>query len=143
MNDSLSSTINIFVDGGARGNPGPSAVGVVVKNEKGKTIHKFGKYIGFGTNNMAEYSAVIEALTFARKLGKLKKVTVFADSELIVSQLIGTYKVKKPHLRMLLFQVRILEQELGGNVSYVSISREENREADRLVNMALDKQAAL
>lgn len=143
MNDSLSSTINIFVDGGARGNPGPSAVGVVVKDKKGRIIHKFGKYIGFGTNNVAEYSAVIEALTFAKKLGKLKNVTIFADSELVVSQLAGIYKMKKPHLRMLLFTVRVLEQEVGGNVSYVSIPRAKNKEADRLVNMVLDRQAFL
>lgn len=135
--------LKIFTDGGARGNPGPAAVGIVVKDEEDKIIDKFGRAIGIETNNVAEYTAVIEALKRVQGLGfrvqGLKGIEFFLDSELIVNQLSGIFKVKNANLKQLLFKVRELENEVGGNVSYRAIPREENKLADSLVNEALDK----
>ncbi len=134
--------LKIFTDGGSRGNPGPGAVGVVVKNEKGETIVKFGQTIGIVTNNVAEYLGVVSAFEWVIKFPQKKEieeVNFFLDSQLIVSQLNGIFKVKNAKLREFVFQVRQLEQEVGGNVSYRTIPREENKEADFLVNQALDK----
>lgn len=131
--------INIFTDGGARGNPGPAAIGIVIKNEKGEILQKMSEYIGFTTNNVAEYQAVIKALTIVKDFGKSYKIKFFVDSQLVASQLSGLFKVKKTHLRELVGKIKILEQQIGGDVSYQSISREMNQEADYLVNEALDK----
>lgn len=137
---SKTDSYTIFVDGGARGNPGPAAIGVVVKDTLGNLIHKFGKLIGETTNNVAEYSAVIEALLWVKALDqKPKHIRFFLDSELVVSQLKGTYRVKKAHLRDLMMKIRILEQEVGGSILYDAVPREKNREADRLVNLTLDR----
>lgn len=131
--------LNIFADGGARGNPGPAGIGVVIKNDQGTVFVRLGEYIGVTTNNVAEYQAVIKALTLVRDFGKAYRVKIYVDSQLVASQLSGLFKVKKPHLRELIMQIRILEQEIGGDVSYQSIPREMNKEADGLVNEALDK----
>ena len=131
--------LHIFTDGGARGNPGPAAVGVVIKDSIGGTIHRFGKYIGETTNNTAEYQAIVEALTWVKQWRKVDRIRFFVDSQLIALQLSGLYKVKKAHLQDLVFQVRALEQEIGANISYTAVPREQNSEADRFVNLALDK----
>lgn len=131
--------LSVYCDGGARGNPGPSAIGVVIKDEKRNTIHQFGKVIGIGTNNVAEYIAVIEALTWVNEHVKPSGIRFFLDSELVVSQLTGLYKIKNAKLRELLMIIRENEGVLGGNISYQYIPREENEEADRLVNAALDE----
>lgn len=142
----------IHTDGGARGNPGPSAVGVVIEvcackeprscTEKNRTpFHAFGKRIGEGTNNTAEYTAVIEALTYIResvKPGDLTGIAFYLDSTLVVNQLNGVFKVKESHLRNLLLSVRSLELEVGGNISYTAVRREQNKLADYYVNQALD-----
>lgn len=142
----------IHTDGGARGNPGPSAVGVVIEEcicvnprscfeKERKMFHAFGKRIGEGTNNTAEYTAVIEALTYVKesgKLGELSGIAFYLDSTLVVNQLNGLFKVKEPHLRNLLLKVRALEVEVGGNISYTAVRREHNRLADFYVNQALD-----
>lgn len=144
--------VEIYVDGGSRGNPGPGAVGVVVKpklKEKGledkakKLFHKFGKRIGYVTNNEAEYRAIIEGLTYLReKINrsglKIAKVDIFLDSKLVYNQLRGVYKMKNPRLRELFFRIKIIEQEIKVPLSYFLIPREKNREADREVNKALD-----
>ncbi len=134
--------LKIFTDGGSRGNPGPGAVGVVVKNEKEETIAEFGQTIGVVTNNVAEYLGVVLAFTWIKKFPQKKDIeggNFFLDYQLIVSQLNGIFKIKNPKLREFVFQIRQLEQEVGGNVSYRTIPREENKEADFLVNQALDK----
>ena len=139
----------IHTDGGARGNPGPAAVGVVierqdeskVESQKSKVlVVEFGKRIGETTNNVAEYTAVIEALKEVKSLkSKVKsEIQFFLDSNLVVQQLNGKFKVKDAKLRELLIAVRMLEQEVGGEVSYDYVPREENRSADFLVNQALD-----
>ncbi len=129
----------VHTDGGARGNPGPAAIGVVIETDNRKLIAEFGKRIGESTNNVAEYTAVVEALKEIRNR-KYRDNTLhfFLDSNLVVQQLNGTFKVKDAKLRELLIAVRMLEQEVGGEVSYDYVPREENSRADRLVNQALD-----
>lgn len=142
----------VHTDGGARGNPGPSAVGVVIEsyidaddsgNRQGMTkeIAGFGKKIADGTNNVAEYMAVIEALTFFRDTIQREEgstIDFYLDSTLVVNQLNGIYKVKESHLRELLMTVRSLEAELGGIITYRAVPREQNKRADFFVNQALD-----
>ena len=131
----------IFADGGARGNPGPAAIGFVIKDSTGKIIHRQGKYIGETTNNVAEYQAVIEALGWlaANYKSPITKLQFFLDSKLVVNQLNGLFKVKEIKMRNLVIKVRQLEREIGGNVSYQAIPREKNSLADGLVNQALDR----
>lgn len=128
----------IHTDGGARGNPGPAAIGVVIEKE-GKIIHEFGKTIGETTNNVAEYTAVIEALIWlASKNYTLEIKNFFLDSKLVVEQLNGRFKLKNANLRELFLKIKILEQEVGGVITYQYIPREKNTQADFLVNQALD-----
>lgn len=131
----------MYSDGGARGNPGPAAIGVVIKDEEGRVIHRLGKRMGIATNNEAEYAAVIEALTFiANRKIISKRINFYLDSQLVASQLSGTFKTKNPKLKMFLVKVREKEAEVGGNIFYQYIPREQNREADELLNQALDKE---
>ncbi|MCJ7826568.1 ribonuclease HI family protein [Patescibacteria group bacterium] len=137
----MTNKLIIHTDGGARGNPGPAAIGVVFE-KNGKLIHQFGKKIGEATNNVAEYTAVIEALKYIKNSHvacHMSRVTFFLDSVLVVNQLTGKFKVKDAKLRMLLFEIRSLEQEVRGVITYTAIPREQNKEADLLVNRALDK----
>ena len=136
--------IFVFTDGGARGNPGPAAIGVVIKSESGSKLAEISKRIGETTNNFAEYMGVLEALTWLKlnkhniSLTSANIVEFFLDSKIVVNQLNGLYKVKNSTLRELLLQVRMLEQEIAVNVIYQLIPREKNWEADILVNKALD-----
>lgn len=134
--------IKVFTDGGARGNPGPSAIGVYIADESNKIITGFGKPIGIATNNVAEYTAVVEALSWLSEHSDLLKVdrsiSVYMDSQLICYQLSGIYKIKNSNLRNLLFEVRQYEAKLSANISYFHIPREQNKNADKFVNMALD-----
>ena len=129
----------IHTDGGARGNPGPAAVGVVIQ-KNGKLLHRFGRTIGETTNNVAEYRGVIEALVYMRSILKKNdfELIFILDSMLIVNQLNGIFKIKEPRLRELSFEVKLLEQEVGGVIRYTTVPREQNRDADFLVNQALD-----
>lgn len=149
--------IIIHTDGGARGNPGPAAVGVVIEEvvggnpsthsvRSGRAI-EISRRIGETTNNVAEYTAVIEALkeVKSRKSKVESEIQFFLDSNLVVQQLNGKFKVKDAKLRELLIAVRMLEQEVGlpagkagGEITYTYVPREENRRADQLVNQALD-----
>lgn len=128
--------IEIYCDGGARGNPGPAAYGFVVKVD-GKTIKQQGKTLGIATNNFAEYTAVIAALKWLAQDYPEQNLTFFLDSKLVVSQLSGLYKVKSASIRESVFEVKTLEN-LFGQVKYNYIPREKNKEADRMVNLALD-----
>lgn len=136
-------TYTIHTDGGARGNPGPAAIGVVVEAEK-KEIAGFGKTIGETTNNVAEYTAVIEALRWLinypiTKLSSSQIIQFYLDSTLVVNQLNGVFRVKDAKLRELLLQVRALEQQVRGTIIYDAIPREQNSRADYFVNKALDE----
>jgi len=134
------SSYQIYTDGGARGNPGPAAIGVVVFDAAGNRLAKFGKAIGSTTNNVAEYSAVIAALEWVKQKDATGEVRCFLDSELVARQLEGQYKVKDAKLKPLFFQVRQLVMALGGRVSFTHVARAQNHHADRLVNEALDRQ---
>jgi ribonuclease HI len=129
--------IQIFTDGGARGNPGPAAYGFVVKKDN-RTIHEQNGYIGIATNNFAEYTALIEALTWLEKHSKDQRLEFFLDSQLVVSQVNGIYKVKNANIRDLIFKVRTLESNFS-TIVYQHVPRIKNQEADRQVNIALDR----
>jgi len=126
----------LFTDGGSRGNPGPAAYGFVLEAEDGTVLDARGETIGVATNNVAEYSALIAGLERARVLG-LAEVEVVSDSELLVKQMRGEYKVKSAALRELSLEAARLGREIG-KVTYTAVRREHNELADRLVNEALD-----
>jgi len=126
----------LFTDGGSRGNPGPAAYGFVLEAEDGTVLDARGETIGVATNNVAEYSALIAGLERARVLG-LAEVEVVSDSELLVKQMRGEYKVKNAALRELSLEAARLGREIG-KVTYTTVRREHNELADRLVNEALD-----
>lgn len=130
----------IFCDGGARGNPGPAAAGFVISDPTGKVLVKLGKSLGETTNNVAEYQAVIEALSWlVQKEIKKQRLKFFLDSMLVVNQLNGLFKIKNANLRNLAVKVRQLENTIGGQISYHFVPREENKIADGLVNQTLDQ----
>ena len=128
--------LTIFSDGGARGNPGPAAAGVVIKNEAGKSMAAYGEYLGEQTNNFAEYSALISGLKKAHALGATE-VDCFLDSELIVKQMKREYKVKEQTLQKL-FMIAYNAATVFKKITYHHIRREKNKEADKLVNETLD-----
>jgi len=130
--------LQIFCDGGARGNPGPAAYGFVVK-AGGKIIKESGSYIGVTTNNTAEYTAIVEALKWLSADHSGSNLVFYLDSQLAASQLNGIFKVKNAKIRELIMAVRVLESNFKG-IIYKHIRREQNKEADRLVNEALDGQ---
>lgn len=131
--------ITVNCDGGSRGNPGPAAIGVVIKDTGGKAIHKISQKIGIATNNVAEYSAVLAALEWIGKNHSLADLEFNLDSELIVKQLKGEYKIKDLKLKKLYYALREKILIMGREPRFNHISREKNHEADLLVNQALDK----
>jgi ribonuclease HI len=126
----------LWTDGGARGNPGPAAYGYVLEGEDGAVLAAHGEAIGTATNNVAEYRALIAGLEKALELD-VDELDVMSDSELLVKQMRGEYRVKKPTLRELWDEAEQLERQLG-SVRYTAVRREHNELADRLVNDALD-----
>lgn len=126
----------LFTDGGARGNPGPAAYGYVLESEDGTVLFSHGERIGVATNNVAEYRALIAGLEKAIELA-VPEVEVVSDSELLVKQMTGKYRVKNATLQDLSIQAARLAREIG-KVSYTAVRRERNELADRLVNEALD-----
>ena len=130
----------LFTDGGARGNPGPAAYGYVLEAEDGTVLDARGEAIGVATNNVAEYSALIAGLTAVRDRA-IEEVEVVSDSELMVKQMLGVYRVKNEALRGLSLEAARLAREVG-RVTYRAVRREHNELADRLVNEALDRAAA-
>ncbi|HEX6976890.1 MAG TPA: ribonuclease HI family protein [Patescibacteria group bacterium] len=134
--------VNIYCDGGSRGNPGKAASAFVVKNEEGEVLHEEGRFIGSTTNNVAEYTAVLMALTWLKENEKFKDTfpEFFLDSELVVKQLRGEYKIKNKNLMEFVFKIKELEKEVGKKVSYKNIPRSQNSLADLLVNKTLDAQ---
>ena len=136
--------IIIYTDGGSRGNPGPSAIGVVFCNEKEQIIKRYNEFLGDRlTNNEAEYQAVIFALKkfkalFSKELAKKTDIEVRSDSELLVKQLSGQYKVIDSKIQKLFLEVWNLKFDFN-SVKFKLIKREKNQEADKLVNEALDK----
>ena len=126
----------IYTDGGARGNPGPAGIGAVIMNQDKKVLKNIKKYIGEATNNQAEYTAIKEGLAEALKMNP-HEIECFLDSELVVQQLNGKYKVKDKELQQLFSQIQ--DMIFMKFVTFQHIPREQNKLADKLVNEALDE----
>jgi probable phosphoglycerate mutase len=127
------------VDGGARGNPGPAAYGVVIRDAQGKVVMELSKYLGIQTNNVAEYSGLLAALEYAAQ-AKYESIKVISDSELLVRQMQGRYKVNHPVLKQLFDKAKLLTESFH-LFRIEHVLREKNKDADRLVNEVLDRQA--
>ena len=135
--------ITIYCDGGSRGNPGPSALGIYIPQLK----KEYSKFLGQATNNEAEYQSVIFALKKIKHLiggekAEKSEIEIKTDSELIVKQLNGEYKIKKQNLMPFFIEIQNLKQDFN-KVNFIHIPREENKEADRMVNKELDSQSGL
>ncbi|MFW6283351.1 MAG: ribonuclease HI family protein [Minisyncoccales bacterium] len=135
----------IYTDGAARGNPGPAGAGVVFCNEKKQPIKKYGKYLGDNlTNNEAEYKAVIFALqkfkaVFSKKVAKETEIKVKSDSQLLVNQIEGKYKIENERIGKLFLEIWNLKQDFK-KVKFKQVKREKNEDADRLANEAIDRE---
>jgi len=126
----------VYIDGGARGNPGPAGYGVRVEQPDGTLVEEFYESIGVATNNVAEYRGLLAALEWGRKHGH-RALHVRSDSLLLVQQMLGRYKVKHPNLQPLHAKARLLAHEIG-TVSFEHVGRSLNAHADRLANKAMD-----
>ncbi len=144
--------INVYIDGASRGNPGEAGIGIVIKTEKGDTLFSAAGYAGKMTNNQAEYNALIAALKKLKNTPSLvpvgtsqnpASIIVYSDSELVVKQLNGHYKVKEPELKKLNEKVRDLIRAIPSKIEFKHIRREQNREADRLANTGIDSKIQL
>ena len=138
-------TFIIRTDGGARGNPGPAAIGAVIENEQGSILKEISEYIGETTNNEAEYRAAITALKKLKALAgkaeaKKSQVRILADSELLVKQMNGQYKIENAGIQKFFLELWNLKLDFG-EVRFQAVPREQNKAADRLVNQALDSRA--
>lgn len=133
----MSKTLTIYTDGGARGNPGPAGIGVAIYDDARKLVVTAKEYIGTATNNQAEYRAVILALAEAKKLGGTE-LHFYLDSELVVKQLNGEYKVKDKDLGSLFVKIWNLKAEFT-RITWQHVRREQNKVADALVNQAIDE----
>jgi ribonuclease HI len=135
-----------YTDGGSRGNPGPAASGIYITDEKGKELTRFGTFLGTQTNNFAEYTAIIEALSWIIKhredIGDVSAIECRMDSQLAMRQLSGAYRVKHPQIKPLFDQVQLLQQELAVPFVFTHVYREQNTHADSEVNRALDNHMA-
>ena len=131
----------INTDGGSRGNPGPAAIGIVIKNDQGEFIFEHGEKIGVATNNQAEHKAALFAMEWLINYSLLKNydtVEFRLDSQLVAYQLTGKYKIKNKELLEILVKTKAGEAKLDTRVVYCYVPREENKEADRILNLALD-----
>lgn len=131
--------LTIYTDGASRGNPGPASYGFSITDNSGKVLYEEGKTLGITTNNVAEYTAVLEALEYVKDNFSVKPLVInfFMDSKLVAEQLSGNYKIKSPHLRVLIDKINILKMEVG-NATFVHVPRAQNKRADYLANLALD-----
>lgn len=132
----------IYTDGGARGNPGPSGFGVAVFNDHQELVYKYSQYLGIKTNNEAEYSAILSAVSWLLNTDlSIESVTFCLDSELVVRQLQGRYKVKAPNLLSLFIETKKQLAQLPSTPTFKHIPREQNHLADKLANEAMDRQS--
>lgn len=137
MNQSLNETYTAHIDGGARGNPGPAGYGVVIHDPSGRKVAELSEYLGHRTNNYAEYQGLLAVLRYA-VTNNLKALTVVSDSELMVRQMKGIYKVKHPDLRKFHDEAQQMVRKLE-HFEIRHALREHNRDADRLANEAMDR----
>ncbi len=137
----------INTDGGARGNPGPAGIGIVIQDEDGNILKEHGEYIGKTTNNQAEYQAVVKAFDVVRAYEITNNISIdeidfYIDSELVVKQLKGEYKVKNEDLGVHVIRIHNAKQAYK-HVTFTHVPREKNKEADKLVNESIDKHSKL
>ena len=132
--------LNIYCDGGARGNPGPGGCACIIEKD-GKVIIKKSKFLGRCTNNIAEYSAVLLAFEWMSGYEGVENLDInfFLDSELVVNQLTGKYRVKNNNLKVIYLKIKLIENKLTNNILYNAIPREKNVLADFLVNKVIDE----
>lgn len=130
---------SLYTDGGARGNPGPAGIGAVLRDESGEVLGEIARGIGEATNNVAEYVAVITGLEMALDRG-VTEIDIYMDSELVVSQLLGRWKIKKETLRPLAVQARALMNRFD-SFTLSHVRRELNADADKLANQGMDAAA--
>lgn len=130
--------LNTYTDGGSRGNPGPMAIGGVVMDDNGKVLKEVSEYLGVGTNNQAEYTALYRTIEEALKF-KPTEIDCYMDSELAMKQMNGIYRIKDTYLQQMAAKIRELTK--GTPVRYHHVRREKNKHADCLVNLALDRHA--
>lgn len=135
------SALVLRTDGASRGNPGPAGIGIVLESLDGGIVDELAEYIGHATNNVAEYNALIRGLEEAAKHGAME-VTVFSDSELLVRQMNGEYRIKNEGLKPLFMQATELARTRFGKFTITYVPREQNRRADRLANLAIDGAAS-
>jgi len=128
--------IRMYTDGASRGNPGPAGIGVLIQDENEHPIQKIRRFLGKATNNVAEYTALIDGLEAVKKLNP-RHLEVFSDSELVIKQMKGEYQVRNPNLFLLYQRARILMNHFQF-IQFYSIPREMNRAADALANEAID-----
>src|SRR5262245_36921590 len=136
FDESSTSPVVAYIDGGARGNPGPAAFGVRIEQSDGTLIEEFSESIGVATNNVAEYRGLLAALEWASRHGR-GALHVRSDSLLLVQQMLGNYKVKNPGLQPLYARARALARDIG-TVTFEHVGRSLNAHADRLANAAMD-----
>lgn len=142
--------VRAFIDGASRGNPGESGVGILLRDDGGNVLFSSGGYIGRATNNIAEYVALIECLKRVSRIaenagwnGKIEKLVVYSDSELLVRQVQGTYRVKNEVLRSYFQRVHRILNKLPFPFEIHHMSRERNQEADMLANVGIDSKVRL
>lgn len=132
---------SLWTDGGARGNPGPAGYGVIIEDQDGEVIAELSRYLGEMTNNQAEYWGLLAGLEQLRELEDARPVSIMVrmDSELIVKQMQGAYRVKNPALKPLYTKIQVLMRNFGGPITFEHIPRRENKRADALANEAMDR----
>lgn len=131
-----SQVYSLYSDGASRGNPGDSGAGIIIKDAQGRTVKRVRKYLGVGTNNSAEYKALLLGIKIAKSIG-IKKLNVYLDSEIVARQIKGEYRVKEPGLKILHRKVLQIMRHFD-KINIMKIPRELNREADLLANEAID-----
>lgn len=129
--------VNVYTDGASRGNPGAASIGIHILDEHGETVLEHGEVLGIETNNVAEYTAVLRALEICHE-HKVETLNLFSDSELLIKQLNGEYKVKSPNLIDLYFACMSQTKNFK-KISFSHVRREKNKIADKLANLALDR----
>ncbi len=131
--------LTIYTDGASRGNPGPASYGFSITDGEGKVLYEEGKTLGITTNNVAEYTAVLRAIEYVKEKfnGESLALNFYMDSKLVAEQLSGNYKIKSPHLRLLIDKINILKLQIG-YATFVHVPRTQNKRADFLANLALD-----
>lgn len=128
----------LFTDGGSRGNPGPAGCGIFIADENMNPLKKWYRFLGETTNNIAEYTAIKIGIEKCIEMGATE-IEARADSKLVIEQLSGNFKIKNENLRKIFLEIQEILADWNGKITYIHIPREQNKEADRLSNVAMDK----